>query len=70
MVTGLDNPQDYKVCVYEEGLAHTYFGPKPFENQDSSSPIDASGHVSLPRPMRLNVIALVLVGTPPLLTYS
>lgn len=44
-VVGLGpNATDFKVCVYERGVANTYFGPKPFEDLGTSStPVNADG---------------------------
>lgn len=42
-VQGLPNPQNYKACVYLKSRAATYNGPKPFEDNGSSSPVAADG---------------------------
>lgn len=46
-VTGLTNPQEYIFCVYLSSFAsgvELVNGPKPFEDDGSSSPIDATGN--------------------------
>ena len=42
-VIGLPNAVAHKACVYLESASATFNGPKPFEDEGSSSPVDAAG---------------------------
>lgn len=64
-VAGLARPQDYKFCIYLTSTASGQVltnGPKPFENDDSSAAIDASGAFTF-NDWYANLVYDTVVGT-------